>query len=240
MCDRIKFYMGISAVQLLCMNILERAISVLAPHECLVCEAEGSLLCQNCMHLELITIPSRCYRCHKATRQHSVCANCRRKTGLKHVWVTTEYKGAAKELVHGLKFERKQAAADVIAEWLDEQLPILPKTTVVTAVPTVNSRIRYRGYDQARLIAKAFAFKRNLLYIDLLTRVSSSRQVGAGRKDRFALMDGAFEPKNEKWIASQPVLLIDDVLTTGASVESAAKELRDSGAKSIDAVVFAH
>lgn len=222
------------------MNPLERIISVVAPFTCLGCGKEGSLLCGWCSAGLMGTIPSRCYRCHVATRQYSVCANCKRKVSLKHVWVAAEYTGVTKELIHAYKFERAKAAHQVIAALLDEFLPLLPPETIVTHVPTTSSRVRQRGYDQSKLIARSLAFKRGLLFDSLLLRTSNTRQVGSARKDRFAQLEGAFEAKGGPRNKNQRILLVDDVLTTGATLESASKVLSEAGAKVIDAVVFAH
>lgn len=222
------------------MNPLERLISVVAPFSSLGCGKEGTILCNICSADLLGTIPSRCYRCHVATSQYAVCANCKRKVALKHVWVATEYAGIIKDLVRVYKFERAKAAHGVIASLLDEFLPLLPPETIVTYVPTTTSRVRQRGYDQSRLIARSLAYKRGLLFDDILLRASNTRQVGSGRKDRFAQLEGAFEIKQISKVNNQRILLVDDVLTTGATLESASKVLSEAGAKVIDAIVFAH
>lgn len=154
------------------------------------------------------------------------------------MWAVTEYEGVAKELIHQLKFERASAVADILAESISEQLPILDEDTIVTFIPTANNRVRMRGYDQAKLIARALSMRRGWLCLPLLTRTTSFRQVGSGRKERFAQLSDAFAARNKKLIQNSKILLIDDVLTTGATIESAAKALKNSGAKTIDAAVF--
>jgi ComF family protein len=221
------------------MNIMDRLVSTVAPHICLGCGKEGSLLCKNCSD-NRPSPPSRCYRCHKASIQFQVCSGCRKKTGLSHVWIACDYEDIAKELVHYFKFERARAAADDIAGLLDSCLPILPDGTIVTHIPTVSSRIRQRGYDQAQLIARGLARKRAYQYRPLLERTIKTRQVGAKRQDRFAQLQSAFSLLDQKQIEHQRILLVDDVLTTGATLESAAAVLRTAGACSIDGLVFAH
>jgi ComF family protein len=218
------------------MNILERAINLIAPHSCVGCGYTGSVFCQPCSLTRLATLPSRCYSCHKATIQNKTCVNCKKKTGISRVWAATSYEGAAKELVHRLKFERAKAAGGDIARIMDKQLPILPGDVVVTHLPTASSRIRMRGYDQAQVIARELTKQRQLTYRQLLSRSGTFRQVGATRQSRFSQLKGAFTTKGP---TPSHVLLVDDVLTTGASVESAAKELKRGGAKTVDIAVFA-
>jgi predicted amidophosphoribosyltransferase len=93
-----------------------------------------------------------------------------------------------------------------------------------------------RGYDQAQIIARELAKRRQLTYRQLLSRSGGHRQVGASRKSRFSQLKGAFIATGR---TPPHVLLVDDVLTTGASVESAAKELKRSGAKTVEVAVFA-
>lgn len=221
------------------MNIAERLISVVAPHTCLGCAQEGPVLCEGCRLTLVATLPSRCYMCHRATRQSSVCRACKRKSSLTHVWIYTSFDDVAKELVYKLKFGRANAAAVVIAACINDVLPMLDQKIVVTFTPTANTRVRSRGYDQARLIAKELSSRRGWLYAPLLIRIGLSRQVGSSRKQRFEQLEGAFAPRNPKFIKGASILLIDDVLTTGATLESAAKTLKQAGARTVDAAVFA-
>ena len=221
------------------MNLLERCLDIIAPHICFVCGSEGALLCGACRLEAFVSVPSRCYRCHAATQQSGVCPSCRRKSPLSHVWVATRYAGHAKELVRRFKFERARQAADIVAEALGQTLPLLPDKVLVTHIPTANSRVRVRGYDQAELIAQGLCARRGWQYTPLLLRYGSARQLGAKRSQRFAQLENAFVVRNPRLAAGSHILLIDDVLTTGATVEAATRTLKEAGAKTIDAAVFA-
>jgi ComF family protein len=159
---------------------------------------------------------------------------------LRSVFVSAEHNSSAKEIVALLKFQRVKAAANVISDWLDLQLPSLSPETIILPVPTANSRVRRRGYDQACLIGRSLSRKRDLGCLEALKRTGSTRQVGSNRADRFQQLENAFVLQSVNKIRGSPVLLVDDVLTTGATLESAAKTIESHGALSIDAVVFAH
>lgn len=210
---------------------------MIAPHTCLGCGEEGAIMCEGCRLALIPNVPSRCYRCHKVTLQSQTCSNCRR-FGLKHVWAATDYDNIAKDVVFKLKFGRASVASNVIAKSIHDYLPLLSEQTKVTYIPTAPSRVRVRGYDQAKLIARSFAQQRDLQIVSLLGRRSVSRQVGSTRKERFAQLENAFFAKNHD-IKDAEILIIDDVLTTGATLESAAKILKQAGAKKVSAAVFA-
>src|SRR5689334_10168010 len=100
------------------MFVLEKLIDVIAPHNCLSCDAEGSVLCPNCKKTAPKPIPSRCYICRAQTDEFKVCERCRHKSHLQHVWVASDYGGMAKRLVQLYKFERGQSAAAIIANFM--------------------------------------------------------------------------------------------------------------------------
>jgi len=221
------------------MLLVEKIISILAPHSCLVCEAEGSLLCAWCRPDAILPTPSKCYRCHTQTVDFEVCEKCRRHSRLSNVWVSTSYDGVAKNLVMLLKFERVRTAASLIAEHIAETLPHFADDVIITHVPTATSRRRARGYDQAELIAKLLARRLKKSHAALLLRSGQTRQVGAKRKERLTQLDGAFLGTKPYLLKNKHVLLVDDIVTTGATLEAATKILKESGAKRVYGAVFA-
>ncbi|HSX46818.1 MAG TPA: phosphoribosyltransferase family protein [Patescibacteria group bacterium] len=158
---------------------------------------------------------------------------------VQRVWAATSYAATAKQLLHLYKFEHVQAAFGTIAEAMDEALPLLPPEIVVVPLPTATSRVRQRGYDHARLLARTIAAKRQLLYLPILHRLTQTRQVGATRQQRLGQLQGAFWVSRTKLLGGHSVLLIDDVATTGASLTHAAQSLMQAGAQTVEALVFA-
>ena len=219
--------------------LLDKAISLVAPFRCTKCDRIGHLLCYECRETELDFVPSRCYRCHRATRQFAVCSSCRSSVSLRHVWVVASYKGAAKDLLEQFKFERAGGAAEDLAAPMAQLLPLLPTETLVCHIPTASSRVRVRGYDQAKLLAKEISKQTRLQFASLLLRETNSRQVGAGRKKRVEQAASAYALRADDLVKNKNILLVDDVTTSGATLEAAASLLRSAGAASVDAVVFA-
>ncbi|HSH55896.1 MAG TPA: hypothetical protein VK983_03655, partial [Candidatus Limnocylindrales bacterium] len=150
------------------MQLLTSVLSVIAPHECLACSSEGSLLCVRCMNMQHAALP-RCYRCHGRFVGFDTCTRCREVSPLQSVAATCAYKGIPKQLIWKLKFGRAAAAAQDCARAMAPLLPI--DTTgrlLITHVPTATSRERQRGYDQAALMARAIARRADVPYTSLL------------------------------------------------------------------------
>lgn len=214
-------------------------MAFLAPHECIGCGSEGSLLCDTCAYDGLEAVPSRCYRCLRLTRDYRVCEKCRPSVRLRHVWVASGYRSYAKQLVRLLKYERAKAAAETIAVQLTETVPYLSPDVLMAHLPTATSRQRQRGYDQAELIARLLAERTDARHTHLLERLGQTRQVGSTRKQRFSQAETMFRLRKGVNVRGASILLVDDILTTGASLEAAAGLLKKAGAKEVNAVVFA-
>ncbi len=219
------------------MSFIEDFLNLFAPHECLLCRKEGDVVCRSCLG-SLATIPPRCYSCKRLSEGFRTCERCRRTTPLPRVWSVTPYEGVAKDMIYRLKFGRTKAAAGVMGRALATICDV-SDDVVVTHIPTANQRVRERGYDQAALIAAAVASELQLPHHTILARLGGQRQVGQTRKTRKQQMEGVFRPLKTSVFQDKHILLIDDVLTTGATCEAAARVLRQAGAKQVSAAVFA-
>ncbi len=218
---------------------IESVIELIAPHVCMSCGLEGKIICTWCQPDAFPALPSRCYRCKRLTHDFSVCKSCRSGSKLRRVWCATGYEKVAKDLLWCYKFDRARAAANPIAQALDAILPFLTQETIISFVPTATSRLRLRGYDQAELIAKELARLRNLSCARLVTRISQARQVGSTKQQRERQMHGAFVVTKPGLCQNATILIVDDIITTGSTLEAVARMLRTAGAAHVDGAIFA-
>src|SRR5260221_1894401 len=115
------------------MLMIDNFLAVIAPHNCLSCGVEGSVLCTICQAAVLL-VAERCYKCHQLSVGGRTCQHCRHESPLFSVQAATRYEGIAKQLIWQLKFERaKAAAAD--AAWVMSARLVIPAGAVVVPVP---------------------------------------------------------------------------------------------------------
>lgn len=207
--------------------MIDKALQMIAPHHCYGCGLVGRALCINCKNHIVFDAFELCLACRKPTLALSgICRDC--KPSYDRAWCVGLYEGALKETLHAYKFERAKSAYRDFADLLDARVDVLPADVIVTYVPTLSSHRRQRGYDHMKLIAKSFARKRGLKCKSILVRLNKTHQRGSSAKDRWSQSQGAYMAKNV--VAGATYLLLDDVVTTGATIEHAARVLKRAGA----------
>jgi len=219
------------------MRLIESFVNLIAPLHCIYCDAEGSIICEPCLSAELINMPSCCFSCARITNNFMTCALCSKRSALKAVWCVCDYNSLARSLITTYKYDAVREVRKIIVQ---EMLKVLPRADfLITNIPTAPNRIRQRGFDHCALIAKEIAKERHLPYSALLYRTSSAHQVGSTKSVRLKQTEDLFQIKNKFNLKEKTILLIDDVATTGATMQSAARTLKNAGAKEIYGLVFA-
>lgn len=205
------------------MSFIDEILAKIAPHRCLGCAAEGDLFCPACLN----GLPS------------APLLKVNPSTALDGVIAATLYKGLAKQLIWKLKSNGAQSAAKVMAVRMTSLIKDRP-SAVLVSVPTATSRVRQRGYDQSYLLARALARQAGLPWIKCLVRMGQAHQVGANRAQRHQQLNDAFRVTQQRFIKDAHLILVDDVVTTGSTLEAAAKILKQAGAAKVEAVTFAY
>lgn len=220
------------------MKIINALLHLFAPDICVSCNKEGSVLCEVCSISS--GYPDRCYVCKKPSPSSLTCQKCKKHTALSAVYVASIYADSSKDLVHKAKYASSRSAARKMGTLLEKHLPYLDQELVmVSHVPTTPSRVRERGFDQSLYVTQALCAPSKLLHAPLLRRLTNSHQVGSTRKERIRHMVDAFEVTKFEMVRGKTVLLVDDVLTTGATIEAAARAIKKAGAKRVLGAVFA-
>jgi predicted amidophosphoribosyltransferase len=193
--------------------------------------------------------PPVCWSCSGLSRRGDpLCASCRAalhrlapepvSLGSVRVWAPVAYSGPARDLVRALKFRGALGLADAIAAQIVANAPpgLLEDRTLVP-VPLHPSRLRSRGYNQAAAIGNAIAGRTGLGLLDCLARSGPSiAQVGRDRAERRAGPAGSIHLDGD---APEKVLVVDDVVTTGATLGACRDALVAAGAREVAAVCFA-
>lgn len=216
--------------------MLDFVIGLLAPHRCYGCRREGTPLCEPCRESVVTNDMLHCVSCRVPTAEQALCRRCLKNSSFDALYVAGSYEAELERLIYGYKFERARSAHAVVATLLDGVLPYVDEAVIVP-LPTASSHIRVRGYDHTHLIARRLGALRSLRVERALSRRHNLRQLGASRKVRAEQAKTAYALK--KTPDASVVILLDDVITSGASLMASAELLRDSGAKHIIGLVAA-
>ncbi len=192
-------------------------------------------------------VPPLCAACgHTCRPEAALCTRCSRRLasldplegpgaqGLDRVWSSAAHEGVARDLVVALKFRRLLPVAALMADRIAWLTPGTMLSGTIVPVPTARLRSLARGFDPAAEIARALAAKTNLPISPCLIRRGAGRQVGKRRAARI----GHPPVIQTRGPVPRSVLLIDDVLTTGATLTSCARALRQAGSVRIAAITF--
>ena len=206
--------------------MIDKMLSVVAPHLCSGCGKIGSPLCDHCKYDIIEKSFIGCIVCGRPT---SVGVCQQHHISYQRAWVVGERKAVLQRLIGNYKFQNMKAAAEPLAGLLDERLPDLPADTVIVPIPTAPAHIRERGYDHLLLMAKYLAFKRGLPIERLLGRANMATQHHANREKRIEQAQSAFRIVG-KVDPTRTYLLVDDVVTTGSTIDQASRLLAEAGA----------
>lgn len=170
------------------------------------------------------------------------CAACRRQPpAFDRLLTGWFYEPPIREVVVGFKFHRLEYLGTALAEELAPRFAEeLARCTVVTAVPLHWARWMRRGYNQAGLIARQMAIVLDRPYVvSLRRRLRTTPQTGLDRVERRANLRRAFAWRGRRVTGRPHWLLVDDVFTTGATLDRAARALKDAGVGRVTALVAA-
>lgn len=236
-----------------------RLLELLLPLRCLGCgervpEGADAPVCGRC-RTRIRPLPApRCERCDLPLgtrhRQGPGCLHCLDwPDALARACCATALAPPADDLLHALKYEGWPAVVPFVGARMAARLATLggtdrlgPSATVVVPVPTTERRQRKRGYNQAALLAHDVARRRSLQCVEALVRThATDSQIALPVAERRANVERAFQPGEaaRQLPPSTHVILVDDVITSGATVVAATRALARLGVESVTALAFA-
>ncbi len=220
---------------------LQAGLDLLFPRACMVCNARLSktdgCLCPACASQVSVVKGEFCPKCGSLLEDAN-CQNCQ------HTQFSFEFSRAAldfrtpvTDLVHRLKYDGYRSPADYLADMMNESLAQYPEFKdypLILAVPLHLVRKRERGYNQSVLIAKKLARLSGKSYINPVKRKRYTQsQTWLEREQRLKNLAGAFRVQDSGKIRGQNVIVIDDVFTTGSTLNELSRELYKAGAAKV-------
>lgn len=217
-------------------------IKRLLPHTCLLCGAAAGTerLCEGCQHDLPRHIAPQCPQCAIPTPAGQICGAC-----LKHPpaydrsLAAFSYRFPVDQLVSALKYHSRLAIAQMLGQHLAEAADVRPRPDLLIPMPMHRARIRHRGFNHAteitRVVARALDVR---LDFECCKRVRDTPpQVALAYDQRRRNVRGAFVCEGD--VDGKHVALIDDVMTTGTSLDELAKTLKKAGAAMVETWVVA-
>lgn len=213
------------------------ALNLLFPHRCLGCSKEGNLICPSCRGALPRITPPICPRCGLPQSSGILCsARCRRRHKLDGIRSPFLFKAVIRQAVLQLKYKNLRALAGPLAGLLSDYLAANPVPgEVVVPVPLHRKRTRERGYNQSQLLCRELGRLLELPVVAdcLIRRRHTPPQTGTATVgERRSNVADAFTCRDRR-LQNKQVVLIDDVTTSGATLDACAAALKESGASSV-------
>jgi competence protein ComFC len=218
-------------------KLIELAVDSFFPRQCVGCGKVGGFLCPECLGKLPRLLPPICPNCGRSQASGIVCPDCRqRQTEIDGIRSPFRFDEVIRKAIHQLKYRNLKAISTCLAELLADYIRSnsLPGEALV-CVPLHPRRLRERGYNQSSLLAKELGKSIDLPVIeDCLIRVEQAQpQVRAvDVEERRRNVADAFVCRDEK-VGGKQIILIDDVCTSGATLESCAAALKSKDATSV-------
>jgi ComF family protein len=232
--------MGLNCIK----HVYRLALNLVLPPLCVVCGRVNTWLCLGCAEQLPLAHHTICVRCGDAYEGDGICERCR-KTPLSVLPIRSAFvfKDAIRDAIHALKYRGAREVAEPLAwrmtqAWYQQQL----HGDVLVPVPLYLDREVERGYNQAYLLARALAPQIGVpMEASLVFRVRPTRSQARLRvAERWANVHGAFACSETVDLSGVRVMLIDDVATTGATLDACAVALLSRGARVVSAFTLAH
>ena len=209
-------------------------------NKCILCGVKNPrILCRTCA-VSIEFIHERCcLKCGKGLSDYydkNICPDCLERSYSFHsAYSSFYYRGAGKELIHKLKYEGKVDAARILAKFMAEAvIGERLDAAIMVPVPISDTKLEKRGFNQAMIIGEHLSKLLSIPLWDCLIRIRDTKeQYGLDKPERKLNVLDAFSINMLYNVSNKKILLIDDIYTTGSTVDECSKELMASGAKQV-------
>lgn len=211
-------------------TIFKLFLNNLTPDLCYGCGKQGVSLCDYCKY-DIENEPFLgCFVCNLPSK-NGVCK--KHNSHIDSAWIVSKRTGATRNIVGAYKFQRNFFLHDALSELIDRRLPNLPKETVVVPVPSRRSSVRRKGYDHTLELASSLARRRGWQLSTPLRSVQARVQHEISKSERLQNTADGFRFNDQELYPDRPYLIIDDIVTTGATANSVAQLLKKQGVKTV-------
>ncbi|MFC1937590.1 double zinc ribbon domain-containing protein [Chloroflexota bacterium] len=218
-------------------------IDFLFPCWCVGCGKEGSFICPSCQHSLARIVPPICPRCGKPQSSGVLCPHCVGwQASIDGIRSPFRFEGVMREAIHQLKYKNVRALARPLVELMRDYVAGYPvPAEVLVPVPLHRKRLRERGYNQSGLLARELGRLLNMPVMEdclIRERYAPPQARTSLLSERQRNVAGAFVCSDNR-LEGKQVLLIDDVSTSGATLDACAAALKAAGATSVWGLVLA-
>jgi competence protein ComFC len=225
-------------------EIIKATFDFILPQACILCdeEIERGMICDNCLEYLPLVNPPLCSICGRPSKKGTRCASCDSESPVDHGRAWMLFIPPSDKVIHHFKYRRKARLAQLLGRAMAGMIKadhLLSQADVIVPIPLFWWKKLRRGYNQSDILAKIISSETDIGQQALLKRIKNTRTQTrltdeARRKNvlnAFAVYDGD--------ISNKKVLLIDDVLTTGATMKECARILKEHGAAAVYSCVAA-
>ncbi len=218
--------------------MLDKLISLISPHHCVVCSDIADGMCKKCMlQLKPFNLHN-CILCGYGLNTGNRCCSSCELANVNQLIIVKMSKDLRK-LLHEYKYNNKRAFCKVLAQIVSNNIDNTGRSYIIVPLPPSSKHRRQRGYDHILNIVRHLSKMTNCEYEMVLKRKTNFRQVGADRQTRFIQAENAFISRYPL-SPDRTYIIFDDVITTGATITSAVRALRSGGARKIQILAITH
>ena len=235
-------------------HLFRGIIDLIYPPNCINCnnhisdDSPSKELCPDCLASIEYNIPPFCPKCSRplgARPDSPRCRTCgKSEPAFDFAWSACLFNGTLKKLLHQFKYNQKtqlrKQFSQCMITFIERYNLDIDQFDFLVPIPLFVSHLRERGYNQSELLSHAISTHFKIPIADNLKRCRKHiSQTRLSQKERWTNVQGAFTIKRKSAIKNKNILLIDDLLTTGATTSEAARSLKNNGAKKVGVLTLA-